>query len=323
MPRPRDRLTALATFDRLECEGRYRADPAEAERSVLVKFGYASLMILTFDDEPITHWPLASLHRASPPGERSLELAPEPTAPERLVIDDPTMVAAIGTVCGFGRARRPRGRVLGRLLRVAVAAAVVAGVVLGGRWGLRHWPEVLVAGLPQAAEARIGEAALRVLAGDTRCETAEGRRALDALSARLAPGEAKLWLMVGRTGDAARGAIAAPGGWVLVDPSVIARARSPADVAGPLAVALAGHADAAVIAAGLAEAGFQGLMAVVSGRFDSDPLARGVAGALAARAAVAPAPEAATELGERIAAAARTAATPAQDWRAIKTICAR
>lgn len=313
-------MTALAAYERLECEGRYRADPADAERSVLVKFGDASLMILTFDEEPITHWPLASLHRASPPGQPVLSLAPEATAPERLVIDDSAMVAAIGEVCGFGRARRPSPWPVGRLLRLAAWAAVLAGLVAGGQAVLRHWPQMLVAGLPEAAEARIGEAALRVLAGPTRCETGEGRRALDALSSRLVSGEPRLWLMVGGTGDAARDAIGAPGGWVLLDPSVIARARTAADLAAPIARALSQRHDAAVIASALRDAGFPGLMAVVTGAFDSEPLARAVARALAAEPAAA---EVIPGLRERLADSARAASPSAQDWRAIRTICAR
>lgn len=316
-------MTALAAYERLECEGRYRADPADAERSVLVKFGDASLMILTFDEDPITHWPLASLHRASPRGAAALSLAPEATAPERLVIDDPAMIAAIGEVCGFGPQRRLQAWPAGRVLRLAAAALLLAGLVAGGRAILLDWPQVLVAGLPEAAEARIGETALRVLAGDTLCETGEGRRALDAFSARLVTGEAKLWLMVGSTGDPARESIGAPGGWVLLDPAVVARARSAADLAAPVARAMTGRADAAVIGSALAEAGFPGLLAVVSGSFDSPPLARAVAEALVRPVGGPADSETTTALRERLAAIARSAAPSAQDWRAIKTICAR
>jgi hypothetical protein len=54
-------MTALAAYERLECEGRFRPDADAEAASVLVKFGDASLMIMSFAEEPITHWPLASL----------------------------------------------------------------------------------------------------------------------------------------------------------------------------------------------------------------------------------------------------------------------
>ncbi len=319
-------MTALAAYERLEAEGRYAATPDAAECEVLVKFGDASLMIMTFDETPIDHWPLASLVRTAD-GGAALSLAPDAGARDRLRLDDPAMVAAILEVCAalstpgpsrMARLRRPLGRV--------AALAAAAGLVWAGWAATPAALDRLAAGLPVAARAALGEAAIAAWPGGRVCDSPAAARALAPLATRLsrALGGAPVGLRVLDAPDTPAAALAAPGGRVALLFAAIDRAASPAAVAEAAAAALTRDTDAALTRAAVREAGLRGALGVLRGDLAVPRLARAAAGAMAR-----PGPDDAEAARALLAAAglddpaaAAGAITPA-GWRALKAVCDR
>lgn len=317
-------MTALAGYERLECEGRYWAGPDAPAQSVLVKFGDASLMIMTFGEEPITHWPLASLSTAGGPGPAAMRLRPDDAAPDRLEIDDPAMVAAIGEVCRSLRSAPVRPR-LSRRWRWPLRLVVLAGLLAAGSAAIPPALDRFAEMLPEPGRARLGDAALRMLAGDRLCDDPAARAALGELARRVSPaGGPAVGLLVADLPDGAPAAIGAPGSQVLIARGAIAMADGPGALADAVALALAEARAARHTAYALRRAGIGGLPAALSGRLDSRAL---VEAAVAGLTRVRPVGTAVLD-----DAAALRAAMPldrmarplgSAEWRTIRAICAR
>jgi len=231
-------LTALSQYARLECPGVWRADPEAQRQEVVVAFGDASLVICDRAGRALSHWSLAAVARINPGGAPAL-YPPSAEATGVLEVADDTMVEAIETVRRAVARARPRG---GRL-RGAIFALLLAGLAALGVWWLpaalvRH----TVAVLPEPTRAEIG-AGLRTAIGRVSaapCADPRAERALDRLRARLAPsGPGSAGLVV--LPDAVTGALALPGGEMLIGRALAEDHETP-DV-------LAGHVLAARVRA--------------------------------------------------------------------------
>lgn len=312
-------MTALAAYVRLECEGRFRPRPDAAPVSVLVKFGDASLMIMSFREEPITHWPLASLARLAGPVGGRLTLAPDAEAPERLEIDDTDMVAAIGAVCE----RRATGPLPPRRRRRSwrwLAGVVIVTLLTGASVAVSpRLLDVLADNLPENARAQLGTASLSAYVGAARCSTPAGERALALLARQLAgPDGGVPGLMVAALPPGAPDALSGAGRQVLISHRLILAATGPGDLAAPVARALAEAAAAGRTASALRSAGLGALAEVLTGNLAGPRL---TAAALAGLRA-APARGGAVADGVPPPAEAMVALRPA-DWLALRQICAR
>ncbi len=288
-------MTAAPGFALLEAVGWYAERPEDPAREVLVSFGDASLVIQSFDETPIAHWPIGGLVEIR--GPAAMTLAPDAEAPERLTLQDRDMIAAIralrpgGPRAPAGRRRRPP---LGQIIALALAA-------LAALLGWRVWPSIpdlLAAQTPPAARAALGDAVVAAYAGAAVCDDPAARRALVALARPLAniPADGPVALSVvdvARTDDAL--AVAAPGGRVVILRAALRRAEAPETLLRAVAEALVEAEARSPTAAALAAAGVAGLRAALGGSL---------------RAA------AVTEAGARLLAAPRPAADEARRARA-------
>lgn len=314
-------MTALGGYLVLEATGRYAESPDAPAREVLVKFGDASLTILTFADIPLAHWPLASLAQVS--GEGFI-LAPDHDAPERLTIEDRDMIAAIRAVReGLAapapprRTRRPLRRAGMALVLLAAALAIAAAVpALTDRLG---------AAIPREARAALGEAAADAHIGARGCETPAARRALDALAARLSPEGGPFEPIRVRVLDSPETtARPAPGGRIVLPLGAIAAAAGPADVAETLALAMGRALARSPTGAALRGAGASGLLGALSGDLGGAGLTAAAAAALSA-----PQPEPSPRevaIAARVLEAAFSDGAPPllsdEGWRSLRAICA-
>ncbi len=241
-------MTALDRYAKLEAVARYLDGVSSEAREVVLSFGERSLIIMGLDDRPIAHWPLASLRALGPPAERPMELVPDPSSAERLLLEDGEMSAAIAEVCPdlhpapASAARRTRGRGRAAVLAFVMLVAIVAGAAY---LGLAALPDQLSDMVPPEQETALGEAVaarlpalLGASAAPELCVAEEGVAALRALSARLA---LPATLRVSVLDDPGIDALALPGGRVVLLRGLIDGARSPEEVAAVLAHA-AGHA---------------------------------------------------------------------------------
>lgn len=242
-------VTALDRYAKLEAIGQYHDLHQDGPREVVVSFGERSLIIMSLDDHPITHWPLASLRSRDDPSRLPIEIAPEGIEDERLLLDDREMSAAIAEVCPDlyrppprPPRTRPRRLIAGLLLIVGLP---VMAILL---WPML--PESLADFVTPKREAALGQAlAARIphviepASPPALCIGEDGTAALTALAARLdvaSAGGSPLILSV--LDHPAADALLLPGGRVLIFRGLLRAARTPEELAGILAHAL-GHAE--------------------------------------------------------------------------------
>ena len=266
-------MTALAQYERLEASGRYFDGETARAREVVVKFGDASLIILSLDDVPITHWSLAGLRDISQKGA-GLTLTPDIDSDERLVVEDAEMVGAIAAVCpDLRKARKVSGRSWGRI--GFWAAAALGSVYLIVFHLVPALSDQMASLIPPEAEVTLGEkmvdqfAALLTEEGEPRfCSTRAGTRALAAMASRLeSAAGAHVPLRVRVLDHPMVNAFALPGGQVVVFRGLLRAAESPEEVAGVLA-----HEIGHVVARDptrltLRSAGTAGLLGLLLGDF--------------------------------------------------------
>jgi len=221
-------MTALTEYQRLECQGLWRATEGEQRREVIVAFGDATLILRESPSErALTHWSLPAVLRLNP-GRMPALFAPAEESGEELEIDDETMIAAIGKVHAIIAGRQPHpGRLRGALL-TAFAVAILAGALLWlPRALINHTANVL----PTAARQEIGRAILADLERLTGspCSAPDGRVALDNLGARLL-GPAGGQLMV--LPDGVKTALHLPGNLILLGRPLVEGHDNPEIAAG-------------------------------------------------------------------------------------------
>lgn len=279
-------MTALPQYDLLEAEGLYFESDTASPRSVIVKFGDASLMILDTNDMPVTHWPLATLRTVSTADDRLL-LTPDRTGTERLSVDDPTMIEALRRVCPDLDAQRtaPRNRWQPIFIRVSAVLFVAYLTIFHLFPSLAGQMAKLI---PPDAESAMGEtmsgqfATLITGFDDPRfCTMPEGMRALASLTSRLeGAAGAHLPLDVKVLEHDQPNALALPGGHIILTSGLLALATSPEEVAGVLAheIAHVVHSDPTRLT--LRSTGLTGILNVVLGDFSGARATAALANAL-------------------------------------------
>ncbi|MHA3976614.1 hypothetical protein ACW9UR_02920 [Halovulum sp. GXIMD14794] len=233
-------MTALEKYIRLEAAGRWREAPGDAWREVLISFGNATLVLSSFDEEPLTHWSLAATERIV--HEDGLAVyAPDAGTDEVLEVRDPDMIEAIAEVSQMARVR-PRAvqspRRLRRLVVPSLAVLALGAAALLGPDALRTRAYTLVT--PEQAEVISNR--VRAELNLPVCATPEGRRSLRRLIQRAAPGaraEVVVWDSAPSSVPNASvpPAVTLADGSVLLSRRLVERTSSAETVAGWLALA--------------------------------------------------------------------------------------
>ena len=216
------------------------------KQSVSVRLGASSLTLYDADGAPVVAWPLATIRRL--PGARStqdeLRLIPDFESEERLVLRDPTTIAAVVKACGGLDAKRPAQA--GMLRRVVVWFGVaivsvllilfVVAPMLSDTLAGMIPPEREIA-LGEKIADRIAESGIRIAGIDGGlCAQPEGLAALEILTDRIASvSDAHLPIVVRVLNDETVNAFALPGGQVLLLRGLIESAGSAEEIAGVLA----------------------------------------------------------------------------------------
>jgi len=177
-------MTALRKYQRLECGGLWRETPQDQRREVLVRFGDATLVLSDpKSGAAVSHWSLPAIERINK-GQEPPVFAPGADALESLELDDPEMIAALGTVRQAVQAAVAKpGRLRGVLLAGTAAAVVLAALFWLPGALVSHTAKVV----PPAQRADIGQRALDDLIRVTGapCNDRLGLQALAALSERV------------------------------------------------------------------------------------------------------------------------------------------
>ena len=231
-------MTALTKYQRLECVGLWRLTASAQLREVVVGLRDTTLVLADPRNEmALSHWSLPSVERVNP-GEMPALYTPgrlDDGAPSETVeLDDPDMIAALETVRTTLIRRRPKpGRLRGLSLILAVTFVVVFGVFWLPEAMIRHTASVL----PLATRVQIGKLAVAEVARLTgsACQGALGRQGAAALGQKLS-GQGLGEIVVVRDGVA--GAVALPGGIVLVSNALVIGPEDAEPLAGFILAAL-------------------------------------------------------------------------------------
>lgn len=222
-------MTALEQYVRLESDAIWRPAPGQQRRDVLISFGDATLVICDHADRPLAHWSLPALMRQNP-GQRPAIYVPDDDASEELEINDPLMIDAIEQVRKALAKARPRP---GKLRYWIGAAAVAASVGLALFWLPHALLRQALSIVPDAKRAEIGATILTQIETTTgaACTTNSGAQsAADQLMRRLfSAGDAPRLIVVPHL---PQGALAMPGGIIVLDNALLQTADDPAAIAG-------------------------------------------------------------------------------------------
>jgi hypothetical protein len=231
-------MTALDRYDRLEAMGSLRSGEDVLAQEVVVKFGNATLVILTPDDTPITHWSLAAIRVLDERPATTLYVADEDHA-EILTIEDEEMRDALRTIMLRASSIDPEPAsktslrwVKGILLFLVLSALVVVAA--------QHWlkPNAYRLISPEYAQVLSQDMLDRVEARTgPRCTTPWGTSALDLLVSKLDLGaNAKAHVL--DLGD--KPVISLPSQTILLNRGLIETATGPEELLGWIAVGGAG-----------------------------------------------------------------------------------
>lgn len=221
-------MTALTQYQRLETEGIWRADTAAQRRDIVVSFGDATLVISDSAGRPLTHWSLAAVVRQNP-GRLPAVFALDAEATETLEIADKTMIAAIEKVCAALARARPKPGKLRHLSTATIIVGLIAGAVF---WLPGALTRQTMSVVPLSKRSEIGATVLGHLQGLTgpTCRGAAGTQSLARMQARLLGADAIGQIVVIPNGIA--GAIALPGGIIVINRSIIEQSDDPAAPSG-------------------------------------------------------------------------------------------
>lgn len=223
-------MTALKEFQRLEASGLWRASEDAQRRDVVVSLGDATLVLTDMTDRPLTHWSLAAVERANP-GQRPARYHPDgdPTEELELGEDAADMIEAIERLRREIARRRPKQ---GRLRWGLGAAAIAACLGLAVFW----LPDALLAHtmrvVPDVKRDAIGLALLEELSHVTGppCRSEVAAPVLRMLGRRvLGPARASDLIVLRQ---ASRDTAHLPGGFILLNRSVLEDTEDPEAAAG-------------------------------------------------------------------------------------------
>ncbi|MEM7243651.1 MAG: hypothetical protein AAF429_15855 [Pseudomonadota bacterium] len=223
-------MTALEKYQRLEAAGLWRASPTAQRVDVIISVGDATLTISDGADRPLTHWSLAAVERSNP-GQRPAVYFPngDPSETLEIATNDADMIDAIEKLRrAVGRGRPHPGRL--RLMTFLVSiAAVVALLMIWLPGALRNHAISVV---PDVKRTEIGAALREEMERVTgaACTSQGGQEALERLATRLPTQMGQGRFDVVRNGVA--GAIALPGGTILLGRSLVEDHDEPDVLAG-------------------------------------------------------------------------------------------
>ena len=267
--------TALEKYARLEAEARFYDGQQAGPQNVMLGFGARTLVIVGFDNQAVTHWPLASLRALGRPGDETIQLVPDLTSDERVVLSDPEMIGAIRAVCPHLYRRPANRRGIRRALFWAVGAAVSAVLILFVL--IPQMADELAEHVPPAREQALGDAVaqqletLLTLDGSEPpgiCTAEEGVMALDRMRGRMSANISLPYpLRVSVVDHEMVNALALPGGRILIFRGLIEAADTPEEVAGVLAHEIGHVVNRDPVRGVLRAAGTAGIIGLLLGDF--------------------------------------------------------
>ncbi|MEM1299797.1 MAG: M48 family metalloprotease [Pseudomonadota bacterium] len=234
------RMTALDDYLKLEAEARYFDGLSEAHRDVVVSFGERSLVIVDYSEHVLAHWPLASLRMRDAIFGAGIDVLPDPSSAERVVLEDPDMISAIAEVCPDVGVVAPQVGPPRRRRWVLLFLCLVGGAALWLPGQLGRLADLVPPDRMQAlGSAMADEVMVRLEPGPgaaRQCVAPEGKAALDRLVDRLLPaGTLQLPLIVRFLDRPEADGYVLPGGQLLLLRGLLDRAESPEQIAGALA----------------------------------------------------------------------------------------
>ena len=235
--------TALTGYDKLEAIARYFDGQSAQPVEVVVSFGGRSLVIVGLDDRAIAHWPLATLRSIGEPAEALVQLVPDDSSDERIVLEDREMIEAIRGTCPELYRRKvdkPGLRRAALWSAGAIGAVVLIMLVL-----IPMLADRLAEYIPAEREQALGDAvaeqlgdllALQSAGRPTICSESAGTHALTLMIRRVAAkADLPYPLRVNVLNSRLVNAVTLPGGRILIFRGLIDEASSPEEVAGVLA----------------------------------------------------------------------------------------
>lgn len=218
--------TALKQYQRIEATGLWRPSPDVQRREVVVSLGEATLTILDFNEQALTHWSLAALERQNP-GMFPAIFNPDGDREETLELakSETTMIEAIDRLQrAIDRARPHPGRL--RWFSVAGVVAAVAALLL--LWLPSALQNHVVAVVPDIKRQDIGNAILHRIerVSGRACASEDAEVALDQLATRT--GVRRVIILPAGV----QTSLSLPGGIVLLNRALVEDHEDPSVVAG-------------------------------------------------------------------------------------------
>lgn len=249
--------------------GRLSDGETAAAREVSVTLIPSGLEVVEPPSGAARHWPYATLDSAEPLHVSSGDVLLTSTADRgmALFVADPAFVRAL-------TARAPQlgtGARRWRHARPWIAIAVLlAAVTITFNLLDISLPRAIASVLPDKLRSALGEDALQAITGRlAACHSAEGDRALDLLTARLSTGAEGAKFRIVVVDWSLFNAFAVPGEQIMLTRGLIAKAKSPDEVAGVLAHEM-GHGLARDPEAGLIRAlGLSAFVRLITGGSDN------------------------------------------------------
>ena len=220
-------MNPIKDFDRLESLGLWRAADARQRVEVIVSFGKETLVLSDINNNPLTHWSLASIEHLGSSENGSI-FAADADGTETLEIEDPTMIAAISKVRNIIASARPHP---GRLRFILRIAAILFFVVLTLFWMPAQIKDYAARIVPPAKTAEISANVLTAMEDITgpKCEGHAGQSSLAALKARLLP-DADITLHVLQLGS--KQSTRLPNGDIILNDAILQNTDQPEILAG-------------------------------------------------------------------------------------------
>ena len=221
-------MTALDRYVRLESDALWRAGTDAQRRDVTISFGDATLVIADGAGRPLAHWSLPALIRQNP-GESPAIYAPDDEASEVLEIADTMMVDAIEEVRKALAKARPRP---GKLRHWLTGGVILATIALAIFWLPGALTRQTLAVVPLPKRMEIGTAMLGHMQAQTGapCRSPQATAAATRLAQRLFGAGTAMRIVV--VPQLAQGAVALPGGLIVLDYGVLQGSDDPAAAAG-------------------------------------------------------------------------------------------
>jgi hypothetical protein len=221
-------MTALDRYVRLESDALWREAPDAQRRDVVISFGNATLVIADQAGRPLAHWSLTALNRLNA-GERPAVYAPDEEESELLEIADATMIDAIEEVRRALAKSRPRPGKLRLWLTLGVIGALLLVALL---WLPGALTRQALAIVPQSKRVEIGTTMLSHMQPTTGriCQSPRAAAAAARFRDRLfGAGSTTRIVIVPRLSS---GALALPGGLIVVEQAILQQVDDPAAAAG-------------------------------------------------------------------------------------------